>query len=81
MRSRDLKYLEKAIHLKMQAVARLSLDNPDRSRRFANLGGSPGPRYERLGSLADLENYIQACEDGLPASGQHTRANHYSNWG
>lgn len=81
MRSGDLDDLEKAIHFAIHAVARLSLDNPARSRCFANLGDSLYLRYERLGSLADLENSIQAYEDGLPASGQHTPANYYSNWG
>lgn len=81
MRSGDLEDLEKAIDLAIQAVARLSIDHPSRSGSFANLGISLCLRYERLGSLADLENAIQAYEDGLVGSGQHTPANYYSNWG
>lgn len=79
MRSGDLEDLEKAIHFEMQAGARLSLDNPDRSQHFANLGAALVRRYERLGSLTDLENAIQAYEDGLPAFGQ-APAGYYSNW-
>lgn len=81
MRSGELEDLEKAIDFDIQAVSRLSFDQPTRSGRFANLGISLRLRYERLGSLADLENAIQAYEDGLLASGQHTPANYYSNWG
>lgn len=56
----------------LDSIEITSSDYPDRGRRLSNLGLRLGRRYERMGSIRDLDEAIRRCRESVKiTSGDH----------
>ncbi|KAI0977557.1 hypothetical protein F4678DRAFT_413425 [Xylaria arbuscula] len=56
--------LNRAVDVANQAVNATPVDHPDRAGRLDNLRSWLGRRFERTGSIDDLNRRLSSCEEG-----------------